>query len=549
MAHLTDFFPKEYTPRPQQIHALNKIEAIWASGKKIAIGCLPTGSGKSHIARAIAESAREIPPHLRDYVENYDIYTKSKKSDNAASDFMSAESFGAFILTVTKSLQDQYKMLFPEGVSVQGKTNYPCDIDNRCDANFAPCTLSPQLKISCFKANRCAYYKTRNDGLISKIPFLNYSAFLNLCPSYLQRREILILDEAAELEDEIVSKYSLSLSYKGLRIEGIDHSPLKGTAPNDVMNYLTNLHIAVKESYESALKSSKAKVDDRGFGSMKKEGAKITRLQRLLSNIEEVVENWESCSYMVEKQDHESVSFVPYDIRPLTRKIFNSADKILMMSATLSNVKEYAKSIGIKEDEYEYFEVDSEFDASKSPIKVARKYCLSWKTMDEMLPKVVDMAMQICDMHPNEKGVIHTHTHKIAEELKKCLGNDDRFLFREKGVTNQDILETHFKTKRPTVLISPSLDTGVSLDDELGRFQIIMKAPYLPLGSNRVKRMFDENPEHYFMKMLDTIIQMCGRCTRSKFDHSTTYILDGTAVNAILRDKANLPKHFLDRFI
>ena len=49
--------------------------------------------------------------------------------------------------------------------------------------------------------------------------------------------------------------------------------------------------------------------------------------------------------------------------------------------------------------------------------------------------------------------------------------------------------------------------------------------------------------------MLDTLVQMCGRCTRSTEDHSVTYILDGNAVNSILSSKQFLPKHFLERII
>jgi Rad3-related DNA helicase len=111
------------------------------------------------------------------------------------------------------------------------------------------------------------------------------------------------------------------------------------------------------------------------------------------------------------------------------------------------------------------------------------------------------------------------------------------------------MLNVHKNTNEPTVLVSPSLDTGISLDDDLGRFQIILKSPYLPLSSKRIKKMMDANPKHYTMKMLNKLIQMCGRCTRSSGDYSITYILDAVIVDAIMREKQNLPKHFLDRLV
>ena len=67
------FFPNGSEPRPQQVKALSKIDKIWKSGKKIAIACLPTGSGKSHIAKTIGDSTRDIPEHLKQHIENYSI--------------------------------------------------------------------------------------------------------------------------------------------------------------------------------------------------------------------------------------------------------------------------------------------------------------------------------------------------------------------------------------------------------------------------------------------------------------------------------------------
>jgi Rad3-related DNA helicase len=169
--------------------------------------------------------------------------------------------------------------------------------------------------------------------------------------------------------------------------------------------------------------------------------------------------------------------------------------------------------------------------------------------MEENLPHVLDAAVAICDKHKNDKGLVHTHTNQIADKLKIKIKEHKRFLFKDLVTNNEKLLDDHKNTTEPTVLVSPSLDTGISLDGDLGRFQIILKSPFLPLGSKRIKMMFDKNPKQYTMKMLDKLIQMCGRCTRSKDDYSMTYILDGIIADTIMREKSNLPKHFLDRIV
>ena len=547
MSKLISFFPKGVVPRPQQTSTLNKIEEIWKN-KKIAIGCLPTGCGKSHIAKAVGDSTRTIDPILKGYIEDYSIYKTDKNGEcSVAEEFLDAEFFGSFILTVTKSLQDQYQNLFIDGKSMKGKNSYQCVVDDNCSVDFAPCDLSPKQKQKCFGENCCPYYRARNDGLIDKSPVLNYSMFLNL-PQFLQKRQILILDEAAEFEDALISQYSVTMNYKNLRFSGILVKPLKDETK--WMEWLSEVYKDIVTEYDTALSDAQIAASSGGFGSV---GSmivgKIKRLKDLISKIDLVLAYFKSCEYMVENMNSEEVTFAPYNIAPLARSIFDSAEKVLMMSATLSDVQEYAKALGLKPEEFGYFEISSAFDPKKSPIICSKKYSLSYKTMDTVLPKLVEAAIEICEQHSKENGIIHTHSFKITQEFKRQIGDNPRYLFREEGVTNENLINLHFNAEHPTVLISPSMTRGISLDDDAGRFQIITKAPFLSLGSKRIARMFKENSKKYTMKCLDTIIQTCGRCTRSINDNSITYIIDGTAVNTILRASKTLPRHFTSRFV
>ena len=133
--------------------------------------------------------------------------------------------------------------------------------------------------------------------------------------------------------------------------------------------------------------------------------------------------------------------------------------------------------------------------------------------------------------------------------MQRTIGFNKRFLFREHGISNERIIEEHFERKDGTVLVSPSLGYGTNLLDDMGRFQIVMKLPYLPLGSNRVKKLATKDPQWYQMKMLTHLIQMCGRCTRSESDYSDTYILDGSAVKVLKQNWFHLPQWFKNRLV
>jgi Rad3-related DNA helicase len=49
-------------------------------------------------------------------------------------------------------------------------------------------------------------------------------------------------------------------------------------------------------------------------------------------------------------------------------------------------------------------------------------------------------------------------------------------------IERDEIISEHIAAKKPTVLISPSLHLGLDLKDDLSRFQIITKVPYLSLA-------------------------------------------------------------------
>jgi len=549
---LVDFlktFPSDSIARPAQEIALKKISEIFSSGKKFAIASLPTGSGKSHIAAAVARSSSPIDHTRSELIQSYSIYKKN--SDNSykyEDDFLSGDSFGSYILTVTKSLQDQYKQLFSDSLVVKGKSNYNCDVDPNVSVDFAPCLHSPKLKEKCFAANRCPYYKSRNEAFVSIDPILNYRAFMSL-PGFLRRREVYVFDEASNLESELVGQYSVTINYAHLSAEGIDFKKLTTDDSVKAGIWLQDVYLKLKDELDKLRSRLSKKGEEISEKIRTKEVQRLGKLNGIVNSIEDIIRYWEECEYLVEERNSDRVTLVPYDIKPLARNIFDGADIILMMSATISNVKEFTKSLGISEIEYGYIDIPSVFDSKKSPIKSSRKYSLSYKNNNKDLPNILNIATEICNIHKSEKGIIHTHTNQITQALKKIIGDDDRFLFRELGNSNEEIIKEHKERKDATILVSPSLDTGISLDGDLGRFQIILKAPFLPLNSKRIKKLYDKNKNYYMMKMLDTLVQMCGRCTRSTEDHSVTYILDGNAVNSILSSKQFLPKHFLERII
>ena len=166
-----------------------------------------------------------------------------------------------------------------------------------------------------------------------------------------------------------------------------------------------------------------------------------------------------------------------------------------------------------------------------------------------MLPKLVKQIEGILEHHDGDKGIIHTHTQYITDYVRENLNDTSgRLLCREGGVKNEDLLEIHEKSIEPTVLVSPSMTYGVDLKGDLAKFQILLKAPWLPTKDKRVEQMMKMDKSWYGNKMLCTLVQSCGRGIRSDTDECITYILDGSIYDAVSRNKKKLPSFFVDRF-
>ena len=541
ISHFLANFPEKFTPNKQQVNIIQQIEKAFNSGNKFVICSAPTGSGKSFVSKTLANVSREPTATFKNYINTYEAY----KMDQTGSFIYEQECkdelpAGAFALTITKTLQDQYKSLFDDTAILKGKTNYISTIDSNIDVETENAIIPKKILEEHRTSNKCPYHNDRNKVLTQKFGVLNYNMFLAL-PNHVKYRDYIICDEASELEDEIVKQFSVNIDIKKLRAFKVKIFPLSSTSPTTVRNWINTVRVDVAEHINELHNIMKKKTD---LTPGKK--GKLQYLKNIHRTMTLIDETWETCEYVVQVVDRDNIKLTPLKVDTLSKYIFQYADKILLMSATIIDHKNLAKTLGITD--YEYIESDSGFDPAKAPIYISQTNKLNHANLQKALPSIVKQIDAICEKHSDEKGIIHTHTNSITSFIKnntKCT----RFLYRDQMNKNEDILDMHEKSQNPTVLVSPSLGLGVDLKGDLARFQIIVKAAYLPLGDDRIKKMFNQDKQWYANKMLSNFIQQCGRGIRSKDDHCVTYVLDANIFNAVIRNKSKLPKYFLERFV
>lgn len=542
---LINSFPVGATPNEAQDYIIDEIETAIAEGHKFIIVNAPTATGKSYIAKTIANFSDDPTSGFVEACNNYQIYDSE---DPQVSD-ADLQPFGTAILTVTKSLQDQYTDFFDDGEALKGKSNYICAVNDMYTCENGICTFAKGQLKKCLSCDKCPYFTQRNKAVTNICSFYNYAMFESL-PEVVKNKEFIICDEASELEGEIVGRYSIEIITKELRKINSEYpiTPMEGASRAVILDWVSEMSSICEYEYNSYMNHISKELKDKAKKKRlnKEESQKLGLLKKYKDAFSTIIDAWTDTEYIITHTPN-GLLFQPYNVDKLADRIFRYGKIVILMSATIVNPAKFAKTLGI--DDYYFIETATTLSAKKAPIKCTSKFRLNYKNKEKLLPQMSKVAAQICSMYANKKGIIHTHSMDILGYLKRELGDNPRFLFREQGVDNESILQIHQETSQPTVLVSPSMTHGVDLKGELGEFQIVMKAPFLPLNDERIKKKFEKDKEWYTDAMLSTLVQMCGRCNRSESDYSETYILDGLILDAVLRNKDKLPKYFLERFV
>ena len=119
---------------------------------------------------------------------------------------------------------------------------------------------------------------------------------------------------------------------------------------------------------------------------------------------------------------------------------------------------------------------------------------------------------QFC--HANQKGIIHTYNNKVTDMVAAALDKAGmarrRIILRGGGRVREEAMTLFRKSSDPLILISPSAMLGLSLDDDLGRWQAIVKLPYPYLGDPSVEHRKDNIPDWYEWQTAKDLIQTFG---------------------------------------
>jgi Rad3-related DNA helicase len=273
------------------------------------------------------------------------------------------------------------------------------------------------------------------------------------------------------------------------------------------------------------------------------------RLTITINNILSNPRNWIISEIKKENYEVVKVELKPLDISAYCKAVFEKCSKTLIMSATILNPHAFCRSIGMNAEDVKFIQVKSDFPIENRPIYPLNVAYLNYNNLQSpeiksIITKTVDNIMTV---HKNDKGIIHTTSYEQLNFIKKNISqtNARRLLVTDPEIQRDEVIQEHVNSIKPTVLISPSLHTGLDLKGELSRFQIMTKVPYPNKGDRWInaKRGLDE--AWYYWQTALKLAQAYGRSIRSNEDRAKTYILDSAFTYFLNKNRSILPDWFV----
>lgn len=520
---------EKYTPRKEQKEALNFVTDTLKNDetKKFFMLDLPVGVGKSLLALYI----------MQWYMKNI---KKSAKFD---------------VLTNSRILQEQYTSDFNSISNLWGKNNY------QCSSYDCSCAEGKEFnKLNKTKCEDCPYDAAREGYIKNNINLSNFHLYtlLNIYnEDMMSQRDsnVLIIDEAHDFEQILSDFISINISEPMMKSMGFKNSKSIGKSIkyinniDDFINFVDNLKQEIgttkaqlKHELLTTPKSASTIKLMKRFSEVE---TLETKLTNFLDDYDKRPENW-VLEFSFSEKKEKKISIQPVWAAPyLDQYVWSKYDHVILMSGTILNKKLFSYINGIPESLCAYYSIGSPFAVKNRPIYYMPVSRMTYKNKENAFIHYKPFVEKLMSKYKTKKGIFHTVTYEIAGWMNENVKND-RFIFHS-SEDKDKALKKHYELEDDaTVLVSPSMGTGVNLEYDRARFQVLMKIPYPSLGSKKNKLRQQMMSEWYTWRTIAGIIQAYGRAIRSYDDKADFIILDGCFSDIMKYSSDWLPKYFTD---
>jgi Rad3-related DNA helicase len=504
------------TFRKGQREAIIEVLQQMEKGAKVIELNAPTSAGKSILHYVIAKAALELG-----FIDRCVITTPQKTLIAQYENEKTREGDPWF-----------------DGI-VLGRANYTCALDPMVSADARTCRKAPRDPA----CSNCEYQIARTRFADAQLGLTTMAYYLTgYSPE--SEREMVIIDESATLESDLIERFNLKIplynneskeweyhnleklekdkTFEGQKLfraieaqfktqQGIFNSP-EGLSDH-LEEWALFLAMRVKDLNDQleALRYSK--------GGKKKEIAKelnkFEREEYKCKNILAYIKG--STKYHVNK----NLEFKLIFGKVLFNRISKAVKHVILSSGT--------PTTKLVADEYESVVMDHPISRERRLVFVNPVGSMSSKNRYNSSPKLAEEIAKLHDLY-KKHTIVHCHSYGIAaliyDQLKRCTNANIVIQRNDEGL-DREMYKNKWVAQKNSIFLSVAFTTGLNLKGPEYPLNIIIKVPFAYLGDEWIKARssFDNDEYSTLMSVID-IEQSAGRCTRDINDFSITVILD-----------------------
>jgi len=441
-------------------------------------------------------------------------------------------------------------------------------------AKNAPCNLNPQIReenpAECSVGN-CPFYTALSEAQDSPIVMHSYASLMAQAniSSHFGPRELLCMDEGHTAVDWIRTYLTSTIDPEDLLTLTTDEPPAN---PDFFLPWLRwqLRYLDMDEqqrglSEEMAITLMKMKTHKKGFGIYEE-----AELQEMYDNSDEKEErSYESfakrflldsgsvpwgTTWEEPNQWHPQGRWTikPLKVATMAEALTGLGNKILIVTATVLHIKLFAAELGLKN--FEMIDILSAFDPENRIVKKDYVGSMSYKNRTRTFPALIDKIERLANLHYDEPGIIHTHSHylagDVADALRRRMGGRMIEQLPRGGARTEVIQRFLSGGYGPNaILVGPSMMEGVDGADDSCRWQVMAKAPWPHMKDPTVEYLMKNldrrwSSAWYTWKAAQITVQGIGRVVRSASDHGITYLLD-SGFERIMKS-GYIPEYIID---
>lgn len=434
------------------------------------------------------------------------------------------------ILTSTKALQDQLREF--NQLDVRGKSNYTCvwdQVDEGVRVDEAPCQLGTRCphkdsweqddegKKILIPGSGCTYFDKVKQAKVADVVITNYSFWLshNVRGAGLGAFDLLVLDEAHAAPDELAGYLALSISEHDAK------TLLKMNLPTEHTDH-----------WWAWLAQAMGVCDRTTYNMIQSRAASLAtnmqafrKLQAVQGKIAQILalgkEEW------VAERTPRGMTWDISNPAPFAERfLFRNTPRVIFSSATVR--QKTLDLLGVSKEESELLEYPSIFDPHRRPIYVmAGAPRLNFRSPPEHLDMWAELIDDVLSARSDRRGLIHTVSFKRAREIEEYSDHAKRMVLHGSGSEELRIALDVYMEKADSILVSPSVTTGVDLPGQMAEYCIIAKLPYPDMRSKVLKARMKADKSYPAYIAAQTMVQASGRGMRSEQDRFETFVVDG----------------------